>query len=75
MTNTTPDFETVTKVIGIGLRMLAMRILILLSMCMTFGLFCWSVGTQSWLGFTCAATFAAMVFLPSLFTEARKTGD
>ena len=54
-------------VLDAGTRILAARILAFLSLLMTFGLFCWAIYLQTWIGYAVATTFGAFVFLPCLW--------
>lgn len=63
---TTPTIEQVAVFVDIGLRLLAARLLLLLSMMMTFGLFCWAMHSETWISYTTALTFGVITFIPAL---------
>lgn len=58
------NLSTVTAVISMALQTLSTRIVILLSMAMTFGLFCWAMWMHEWIALATATSFALLVFLP-----------
>ena len=58
------NLSTVTAVLSMALQTLSTRIVILLAMSMTFGLFCWAMWMHEWIALAIAATFALCVFLP-----------
>ncbi len=58
------NLSTVTAVLSMALQTLSTRIVILLAMAMTFGLFCWAMWAHEWIALTTAAAFALLVFLP-----------
>lgn len=59
----------------IALRLLAARLLTLLALLMTFGLFCWAIWMQTSLAAIVAATFGGVIFLPVLFAGRPKGGQ
>lgn len=54
-------------VLDAGTRILSARILAFISLLMTFGLFCWAIYLQTWIGYAVATTFGVFVFLPCLW--------
>lgn len=54
-----------------GLTVLNHRLLTLLALFMTFGLFCWAMIQGSWIHFAIAGAFAIVIFLPVLLGEKR----
>jgi uncharacterized SAM-binding protein YcdF (DUF218 family) len=52
--------------VDFGLTVLNHRILTLLALCMTFGLFCWSMYLGNWVHFAIAGAFGICIFLPVL---------
>jgi hypothetical protein len=50
------------------LRALGTKLLSILTLAMTFVLYCWAMRLQSTLAFAIAGTFGAFVLLPVLFT-------
>lgn len=59
-------------VLDAGTRILAARILAFISLLMTFGLFCWAIYLQTWIGYAVATTFGLFVFLPCLWAGGAK---
>lgn len=57
--------------VDVGLRILNHRLLTLLALLMTFGLFCWAMFQGSWTHFTIAGAFGVVIFLPLLLGEKR----
>ena len=57
------------------LRALGTKILALLALAMTFGLFCWAMLLQTWLGVTVAAIFGLGALWPVLYIAIRKSGE
>jgi hypothetical protein len=55
-----------------GLTVLTHRLLSLLALVMTFGLFCWAMWMGSPIHFMIAASFGGLIFLPILFNDFRK---
>jgi hypothetical protein len=55
---------TVTAILSMALQVLTSRVVILLAMGMSFGLFCWAMWAQSIISLATAATFTVLVFLP-----------
>ena len=56
--------DAVTKIV-------AARVLSMLALMMTFGLFCWAMWMQSTLACVVSGGFAVLVFLPTLIGERR----
>lgn len=54
-----------------ALMVLNQRLLTLVALCMTFGLFCWAMIQGSWIHFAIAGAFAVIIFLPVLLGEKR----
>lgn len=55
------------SVISMALKILAERVLVLLALGMTFGLFCWALWAGTNISLITSAVFALGVFLPVLF--------
>ena len=55
---------TVPAVLAMALQALTAKVVILLSMGMTFGLFAWAMWAHEWIAVATAGLFAAIVFLP-----------
>lgn len=54
---------------ALALRVLSERLLCILALLMTFGLFCWSMWMQTVLSAVIASTFGGVIFLPVLFSS------
>jgi hypothetical protein len=52
-----------------ALSVLNHRLLTLLALLMTFGLFCWSMYQGTWIHFAIAGAFGVAIFLPILLGE------
>jgi uncharacterized membrane protein len=62
-------------IITMALTLLAARVMLILGLGMTFGLFCWSMWEHSWISLAIAGAFAVGVFLPVLLrSDHGKTG-
>ena len=61
-------------VLNAATRIVAARVLSVLCLLMTFGLFCWAMYLQSQMGAGIAGGFAIFVFLPVLAAD-RKKGE
>lgn len=59
--------DVLAAILDAGTRILAARILSFIALLMVFGLFCWAIYLQTWVGFTVAATFGVTIFLPVLW--------
>jgi hypothetical protein len=57
---------------NVALQVLQARLLVIMSMLMTFGLFCWSMWLESQLAIVIAAAFAVLVFLPILWSAGER---
>jgi hypothetical protein len=53
--------------VNAALRILSMRLITLLALLMTFGLFCWAMAIGQPLHFAIAGAFGVIIFLPILF--------
>jgi hypothetical protein len=65
------NFE-LAQAVHIGLTILSHRVLTLLALLMTFGLFSWAMMQGTVLHFAMAAAFGVCIFLPILFGNIRK---
>jgi hypothetical protein len=54
-------------VLSLALQAVSQRIVVLLAMAATIGLFSWSMYEHSWISVATAALFAVLVFLPVLW--------
>ena len=67
------SFDTqMMTVIDAATRILAARVLSMISLALTFGLFCWAMYLQAQLPCVIAGGFAVLVFLPVLLGERKK---
>ena len=55
--------------VSVGLAVINRRVLTILALVMTFGLFCWAMAAATWLQFAIASAFGVAVFLPVLYGE------
>jgi len=65
-TQMTLDLVTLAQAVQVGLKVLAARLMALVGLCMTFGLFTWAMYLGSWTALATAGAFAVVVFLPVL---------
>jgi hypothetical protein len=56
-----------TQAIKVAYAILSTRVLALLALLMTFGLFSWAMTKGDWLHFAVAGAFAVTIFLPVLW--------
>ncbi len=68
----TSNWETVLIVLQTGMNVLAARVLTLLTLLMTFGLFCWAMYLGTIYAGVLAGGFGVIIFLPVLTGERRK---
>jgi ABC-type proline/glycine betaine transport system permease subunit len=71
MTMTEQTFD-VMAVLNAATRILAARVLTMVCLFMTFGLFCWAMWMQTITACSVAGGFAIFVFLPVLFDGRRR---
>lgn len=62
------ELTQLTVLIDVALRILSMRLITILALAMTFGLFCWAMARGEWLHFAIAGAFGLTIFLPILWT-------
>jgi len=67
--------DLLAAVLDAGTRILAARILAFVALLMTFGLFCWAIYVQTWVGFAIAGTFGVTIFLPVLWQASPKKAN
>jgi hypothetical protein len=72
--------DTLTRIhaaIQVAYGILSARLLTLLGLLMTFGLFAWAMALGTWIHFAIAAAFGATIFLPILLSRrpAQHQGD
>jgi hypothetical protein len=58
--------STMVTVLSLALQAVSQRIVVLLAMAVTSGLFGWSMYERTWISVATAACFAVLVFLPVL---------
>jgi hypothetical protein len=76
MTDISPEvLAKVAQATHFGLKVLAAKILTLISLGMTFGLFCYAISDHSWVAYTTATTFAVFIFLPALWNARSQEGS
>ena len=61
------DIGQALLILNVLLRALGTKILALLALAMTFGLFCWAMFLQTWLGVTVAVVFGLGALWPVLY--------
>lgn len=59
------------RAIDVALRILTHRVLTLLALLITFGLFCWAMFLGTWIHFAIAGAFGIAIFLPVLVGDKR----
>lgn len=57
---------------NVALHLITVRLVLILTLLLTFSLFCWAMYLQSQLGAIIAAAWALLVFLPVLLTGGRR---
>jgi hypothetical protein len=60
------------SILSIALQVVSNKVLLILGLGMSFGLFCWAMWMHEWIALAIAVAFAVIVFLPVLF---KHTGD
>lgn len=63
--------STMVTVLSLALQAVSQRMVVLLAMAMTFGLFCWAMWMHQWIALAIAGSFAVSVFLPVLHRSAK----
>jgi len=63
----TMDTGQALLILSMLLKALGTKVLALLALAMTFGLFCWAMRIQTWLGFTTATVFGLGALWPVLY--------
>ena len=58
---------TMATALSLALQVLSAKVVLLLAMLMSFGLFSWAMAVGSWVAVLTAAIFAILVFLPILW--------
>jgi hypothetical protein len=58
------------SILSIAMQVVSSKIILILALGVTAGLFCWALWLGTWLGLAIAASFAILVFLPVLFRGA-----
>lgn len=65
-TSQATSHSTMVTVLSLALQAVSQRIVVLLAMAATIGLFCWSMWAHTPLSLYTASAFAVLVFLPVL---------
>ena len=65
---------SVGAVLEVALRILSQRVIVLITLSMTFALFCWSMYLGDWLRFAISGAFGLTIFMPVL-VSGRPKGD
>jgi hypothetical protein len=60
---------------NVALHLLQVRLVLVLTLLLTFAMFAWAMVLQTQLGCILAAAWAALVFLPVLYTGGRRHGE
>lgn len=59
---------------NVALHLITVRLVLVITLLLTFALFCWAMYLQTQLGAIIAAAWAGLVFLPVLLTGGRRHG-
>lgn len=70
-----PASSSVINILTLALQAVSSRMLVFLSMSMSFGLFCWAMWAGETLRLIIAGSFTVLVFLPVLFKGASHGQD
>ena len=65
------EISHVVAAVQVAFAILAARLLALVALITTCVLFGWAMAATSWLHFTVAVSYAALVFLPALYLSGR----
>jgi len=63
------------SILAIALGLLTRKIILILALGVTAGLFSWSMWEHSWISLAIAASFAVLVFLPILFRSGENSAQ
>ena len=66
---------TVTAVLAMALQALTAKVVVILAMLMSGGLFAWAMGKGDWVALATASSFAILVFLPVLWRQTHANQD
>jgi Zn-dependent protease len=69
------EIKTLMLWISVGLRVWNARLVLLLTLVMVFGLFCWAMWNANYFTIGCAALFAILVFLPIIKMDGKQAAD
>ena len=61
--------------IRVGLAVLSARLVLLLALVLSFGLFAWAMALPTYERIGCATLFALLIFLPAVRLDARQSAD
>lgn len=65
------QISRLVEAVDVGLTILTHRVLTILALLMTFGLFCWAMQMGDNIHFAMAGAFGAIIFLPTLVADRR----
>ena len=66
------EARAVLLFIGVGMKILSARIMLLLALLMTFGLFCWAMVLPDYNRIAAATIFTVLVFLPTIRADSKQ---
>ena len=69
------DPAQILLMLDVLLKALGQKVLALTALAMTFGLFCWAMRMQTWLGFTTATVFGLGALWPVLYIGISRSSD
>jgi hypothetical protein len=61
--------------VRVGLSVLSARLVLLLALVLSFGLFAWAMALPTYERIGCATLFAVLIFLPAVRLDARQSAD
>jgi membrane protein YdbS with pleckstrin-like domain len=73
--NMTDQTQLLALYVKVGINVLSARLVLLLALALTFGLFAWAVVDPTWPRITAAALFAVLVFFPATRVDAAQSRD
>lgn len=71
----TDQTQLLALYVKVGLNVLSARLILLLALSLTFGLFAWAVFDPTWPRICASALFAVLVFLPATRVDASQSRD
>ena len=73
--DTNTETQLAMLYVSIGLKVLSARLVLLLALLLTFGLFAWSMAQPTYERIACATLFALLIFLPACRIDASQNRD